>query len=355
METTEKPTSAETPQNTDTAVIQTADELAERIEIKAKPLPDNKFKAFFAGLYRKWLGKWYGFSDKHKKLSEIIYTVFFFLIFSVGVTIYQYIVMTFLPYAFASLNNGPWGVPNTPVKSAGGQPYVIFGDAQGFGYFIAFEIATFTAQCINFPLQRNITYRSHGNIAWQIMWYFIGWVLISVFTLALWGIINCYMVFWGVPDAVTGLLKTFITGGVSMIIFFFIFMIIFPNRQKVADKLDKKLEKAKAKNADPQKIEKLEARAKAERAAAEYAAAEREAAKATAFADAKAVAYEAAVEQHAALVKKNAEKSEIDAAEAYVKSVYASATEAVQKRDAAVSAFEKLKNTDASDGCGEAA
>ncbi len=352
METTEKLTETEAPQLGADETVDTT----EKVEIKAKPLPENKFKAAFVGLYRKWLGKWYGFSDKHKKMSELIYTVFFFLVFSVGVTIYQYIVMTFLPYAFASLNNGPWGVPNTPIKAAGGQPYVIFGDAQGFGYFIAFEIATFTAQCINFPLQRNITYRSHGNIAWQIMWYFIGWALISVFTLALWGIINCFMVYWGVPDAATGLLKTLITGAVSMVIFFFIFMIIFPNRKKVADKLDKKLEKAKAKNADAAKIEKLEKRARAERYAADLAAAEREAAKATAFADAKAVAYEAAVSQREALVKKNASEQELSAAQDYIDSAYASAVDAVEKRAEAVAAYEKIKQTPASeDGSVDAA
>ena len=163
------------------------------------------------------------------------------------------------------------------------------------------------------------------------------------------------MVYWRVPDAVTGLLKTFITGGVSMIIFFFIFMIIFPNRKKVADKLDKKLEKAKSKNASEQKIAALEEKAKKERAAADYAALEREAAQASAFADAKAVAYEAAVAKHEALVKKNAEPSAIDEAKNYADSVYASAVDALKKRYEAVLAFENFKSNNASDGCGEAA
>ena len=30
----------------------------------------------------------------------------------------------------------------------------------GLGYFISYEVGSFLAQCINFPLQRNITFKS---------------------------------------------------------------------------------------------------------------------------------------------------------------------------------------------------
>ena len=50
----------------------------------------------------------------------------------------------------------------------------------GLGYFISYEIGSFVAQCINFPLQRNITFKSHGNIGYQAMWYFIAWIVISL-------------------------------------------------------------------------------------------------------------------------------------------------------------------------------
>lgn len=233
----------------------------EELRAQIKPLPKNGFARFFVNLYRKWLGVWYGFSDRHKKAAALLQKAFFFLVFSVGVTIWQYIVMTFLPYAFQGLNDGPWGWPNIPVPLAGDQPYMIFGDAQGLGYFIAFEIAVFTAQCINFPLQRNITYRSHGNPYIQALWYFIGWVLISVLTNALWGICNCFLVHWNVPDAVTGLGKTMITGIFSMVVFFFIFLIIFPDNVKLAKKARKKYEKAKEKNAAQEKLKKLEEKA----------------------------------------------------------------------------------------------
>ena len=60
------------------------------------------------------------------------------------------------------------------------------------------------------------------------MWYFIGWILISILVNACWGFINIFMIHWEVVPAVSNLLKTFITGGLSMIIFFFVFKIIFP-------------------------------------------------------------------------------------------------------------------------------
>ena len=83
------------------------------------------------------------------------------------------------------------------------------------------------AQCINFPLQRNITFKSHGNVAYQAMWYFIAWIVISL-------ICNGFNNLWMpvaaayVAPAVYNILVTFITGGVSMVIFFFVFKIIFP-------------------------------------------------------------------------------------------------------------------------------
>lgn len=221
-----------------------------------KPLSDNGFIRFFQSLWRKWLGVWYGFAEKKPRLSGWIYKVGFFCIFSLSVTLYQFIIMTFLPYAFESLNNGPAGWPMIPIPAAGGRNFTIFGDETGWGYFIAFEIAVFTAQCINFPLQRNVTYRSHGNPWIQAAWYFIGWVLVSVAVNSLWGVCNAFLLHWGCPYVITGLIKTFITGGVSMIVFFFIFLVIFPDVNKTAKRAAAKLEKLKEKNAPEDKVAK---------------------------------------------------------------------------------------------------
>lgn len=261
------------------------------LRAQIKPLPNNRFARFFVKLYRRWLETWYTFSDRHPKGANLLQKAFFFLVFSLGVTIWQYVVMTFLPYAFASLNDGAWGWPNIPVPLAGGQPYMVFGDAQGLGYFIAFEIAVFTAQCINFPLQRNVTYRSHGNVYVQALWYFVGWVLISVLTNALWGICNCFLIYWGVPDAVTGLGKTMLTGMLSMVVFFFIFLIIFPDNVKLAKKARTSYEKALARGEAAEKLAKLEEKALLLERRARISEAEGALAKATSQASAAAMRY----------------------------------------------------------------
>ena len=309
------------------------------LQNQIKPLSSNGFVAFIQKIARWWLGVWYNFAEKRPKLSKLIYMVFFFFVFSMGVTIFQYIVMTFLPYAFASLNDGAWGWPNVPIQAAGGQPYIIFGDAQGLGYFIAFEIAVFLAQCINFPLQRNITYHSHGNPWYQAMWYFIGWVLVSVFTNAVWGICNCFIVNWGWHDAIAGIAKTVLTGGVSMVIFFFIFMVIFPDNNKVAKKARANYEKLVAAGAPEEKVEKAEEKMlKAEKAAL-LSNTEKAAIQATSQASAKAMKYFAVKKQ---LDKANTdeEKSTLNA-RLFVK--FDEATVAIEEKQKAVQEFEAAK------------
>ena len=54
---------------------------------------------------------------------------------------------------------------------------------------------------------------------------------------------------------VIGLLKTFLTGGVSMFIFFFIFLLIFPNLENSAKSLEKRYEKAKDSDMSDEKKE----------------------------------------------------------------------------------------------------
>ena len=193
-------------------------------EIVVKPYSKNPFLSFFQHIWRWWLGVWYSFSDAHPKFSSILYKVAFFFIFSYAVTIWQFIIMTFLPYAFSSFNNVPfcWPRVELPFKDAAGnslffgifnEPVQLLKDGTivqaytavdvtnftnqgyavrpgGLGNFIAIEIAVFTAQCINFPLQRNITYKSKGNPYFQALMYFVGWIGVSLLTNAVWGIVN---------------------------------------------------------------------------------------------------------------------------------------------------------------------
>ena len=235
---------------------------------EVKPLSKIGFLAFFQRAWRAWLGVWYSFNDKHPTAAKLIGQFVIMFVFSNLVTIWQFLVMAVLPYAFVGLWDQAfvWPAVELPgvLDPAGNQLfYAIFNEpvqynaageviAGGLGNFVAFEIAVFTAQCINFPLQRNVTFRSNGNPVVQAIWYLIGWVLISIFVNAIWGIIQPFATSWGwnvtVPVAVQ-LLKTVITGGVSMVIFFFIFLIIFPDMNKVAKKARAKVEQLKASGA----------------------------------------------------------------------------------------------------------
>ncbi len=198
------------------------------------------------GLVRFFVVRWRAFKDAHPKGAELIAQFANFLLFSCSVTVWQYLVMLFLPYAFESLAAVPfvwpevtlwhWGDGSEAVFGLFNEPvlYDSLGNVKiggGLGNFLAFEIAVFTAQCINFPLQRNITFKSHGNPWWQAMWYFIGWVLVSLFTSALWGFINIFCIHLNLPNALTVFLKTNVVSTISMVVFFFVFKIIFKDSE----------------------------------------------------------------------------------------------------------------------------
>lgn len=275
-------------------------------DIVVKPLNNNKFLACFQKLYRWWLGVWYGFQDKHPTLAKWIYKIGFFFAFSMAVTVFQFIVMTFLPYAFGDWGKGDPGWPGTvlPFADKNGAKFIILGDVNGWGYFLAFEIATFLAQCINFPLQRNITYKSKGNPWFQGMWYFIGWILVSLFTNTIWGFINALLTSWGwylvegsFLYTVAGLLKTVLTGGVSMVIFFFVFMIVFPDLNKTASNSKKKADKLNAIDPSSEKAIAATEKAKLDLEKATKENARKKAKDASSLCDAKAVSYFAAIKK----------------------------------------------------------
>lgn len=309
---------------------------AEDIKNRIKPLSKNGFVRFFQKILRWWLGVWYGFCDKKPKFSALVYKVFFFVVFSMGVTIWQFIVMAIIPVFLPK--TGAVGWPMVPISAAGGKNFIIFGDEQGWATFICFEIAVFTAQCINFPLQRNITYRSHGNPWFQAMWYFIGWVLVSVATNAIWGLCNAFLLHWGSPEIVNGLLKTVLTGGVSMVIFFFIFMVIFPDNNKMAKKSRAKYEKLVSADAPKEKIEKAESKMKLWEDKAVKSNAEKEYAKAKSQVNAKAMSYFAIV--------KAAEKAKSDEEKAAyaekTKVSFEQAVEAILKKDEKQAEYEAV-------------
>lgn len=188
-----------------------------------------------------WQEKWRAFEKQHRQLAKWIYQIFYFFVFSMGVTVFQYIVFTFMPgilglglagteFMWPQKQMSVLGVDFTWSLLGYNVLYDVNGTVViggGLGYFISYEAGSFLAQCINFPLQRNITFKSHGNPVYQVLWYFIAWIVISLICN---GFNNLWMPIAAeyVAPAVYNILVTFITGGVSMVIFFFVFKIIFP-------------------------------------------------------------------------------------------------------------------------------
>ncbi len=191
---------------------------------------------------------WLSFRAKHPAAAKWLYQIGCFLIFSEGVTIFQYLVFTFLPGVLGlGLAGTEFMWPKLQIKLCGvsfswsllgyNVLYNTAGEVViggGLGYFISYEVGSFLAQCINFPLQRNITFKSKGNVFYQAAWYLLAWIVISLICN---GFNNLWMPIAAayVAPAVYNILVTVITGGVSMVIFFFVFKIIFPEGERKKD------------------------------------------------------------------------------------------------------------------------
>lgn len=137
---------------------------------------------------------WHFFSDKHKGIAQFM--VFFMI--SNGVTVLQMLLMPMIKYLFESTAMVEIGFQIFPVgNNLDGSTYYVFdyakgtianGGGGGLAYFLAVEITLFTAQVVNFFLQRNITFKSQAGIAKTAVWYFIAWLIISIGASALQGL-----------------------------------------------------------------------------------------------------------------------------------------------------------------------
>ena len=141
---------------------------------------------------------WNNFAAKHPAAAKWVREGGLFVIVSNLITVFKYLLLQFLPKAFASLP-----------------------------YFCAYMVAMIVGECINFPIQRSFVFRSKGNLAKQIGWYVLAFCVITCIVNS----INCIWVAVAgllVPDFIYNIGTTVLNGGISMIIFFFINKIIFP-------------------------------------------------------------------------------------------------------------------------------
>ena len=103
----------------------------------------------------------------------------------------------------------------------------------GLPYFCAYMVAMVLGECVNFPIQRNFVFRSKGNLAKQIGWYVLAFCVITCIVNS----INCIWVAVAgllVPDFIYNIGTTVLNGGISMVIFFFVNKIIFPESEAKA-------------------------------------------------------------------------------------------------------------------------
>lgn len=184
---------------------------------------------------KKW---WAGFARKHPEASKWIWEGGLFVIVSNLITVLKYLLLQFLPYAFMGLGHVDFGWPGIPVTLFGETfKWNIFGyDTAhgGLGYFCAYMIAMVAGEVINFPIQRNLVFRSKGRLWYQILWYLLAFIVINCIVNS----INCVWVAVAgkfVPDFIYNIGTTVLNGGVSMLIFFFVNKIIFPEGKKEKD------------------------------------------------------------------------------------------------------------------------
>ena len=186
---------------------------------------------------------WERFAEKHPSASKWIREGGLFVIVCNLVTVLKYFILQFLPYAFDGLKAVEFGWPGIPValfgvdfdwnifgyavKYEGGVPVV----GGGLGYFCAYMIAMTIGEVINFPIQKNFVFRSKGNLGRQIAWYVVAFIVINFVVNS----INCVWVAVAglfVPDWLYNIGTTVLQGGISMVVFFFVNKIIFPEEEQ---------------------------------------------------------------------------------------------------------------------------
>lgn len=183
--------------------------------------------------------KWSQFTDRHPSAAKWVREGGLFVIVCNLVTVLKYFILQFLPYAFRGMAGIEFGWPGIPVTLFGVDfDWNIFGYAVkyeagevvvggGLGYFCAYMIAMAIGEMINFPIQRNFVFRSKGSVTYQIAWYFVAFIIVNCIVNS----VNCIWVAVAglfMPDFVYNIGTTVLNGGISMVIFFVVNKIIFP-------------------------------------------------------------------------------------------------------------------------------
>lgn len=176
---------------------------------------------------------WNHFAERHPSLSQWVREGGLFIIVSNAITVFKYVLLTFLPGAFAFLGSRDFGFPGIDLTLFGikFKWYIIgYGAEQGgAAYFTAYMIAMLISEMINFFVQRSWVFRSKGNILRQGMWYLLAFCVVTC-------IVNSINCAWAavaghfVAPWLYNIGTTVLNGGVSMVVFFIVNKIVFKNK-----------------------------------------------------------------------------------------------------------------------------
>ena len=132
------------------------------------------------------------------------------------------------PYYVFNFTGGPVNTLVTRTLNGITGSYLIHG---GVAYFLATFIPLILSQVVSFFLQRKVTFKSSGNIAWQAMWYFAAFLVITVGANALYGIYQPWL-YSTLGEAIGGLIAAFLQCCIAFWVFFPIMKLIFPSQKK---------------------------------------------------------------------------------------------------------------------------
>ena len=176
---------------------------------------------------------WTKFAETHPSLSQWVREGGLFVIVSNAITVFKYLLLTFLPAAFAFLGSRDFGFPGINLTLFGIEFkwYIIgYGAEQGgIAYFTAYMIAMFIGEVINFFIQRSWVFRSKGNILRQGMWYLLAFCVVTC-------VVNSINCIWAavaghfVAPWLYNIGTTVLNGGVSMVVFFIVNKIVFSEK-----------------------------------------------------------------------------------------------------------------------------
>lgn len=189
---------------------------------------------------------WKNYKEKHPNRAQF----FVFVLLSNGLTVLQFVLMPVFKSIFAQTSLVSTNFQALQLgQSLNGSDYYVFdypagaltaGGGGGLAYFLAVQITIGIAQIINFFAQRNITFKSNSNIWTAAFWYVVAYFIITIGCAVAQGfykdpIYNLLMNTWGmgaVGETAADVLTMIINGGISFLVFFPIFKVIFKQEHK---------------------------------------------------------------------------------------------------------------------------